>query len=227
MTIKKRHIPAMKASIEDFKMYRRQVVPTNVFENKNIEEMKMGKRFFRNNTYLSNIDRYEVGYSEIPFSLDFPSEYKDIYSWVDTNEYSQEYNFDDFYEAYENLKRFIGPGVNIEFTNNKLMYKEDYTRARENRAGPYQVYYVSNDGEDFRTYIHNDEYRKLKDQFDIKEVSISPSLSSVLTPEKEEDSDLFMNIPDMDANILKQYMNGSDESRKTIFFKSRKTTIFE
>ena len=209
-------------------MYRRQVVPTNVFENKNIEEMKMGKRFFRNNTYLSNIDRYELGYREIPFSLDFPSEYKDIYSWVDTNEYSQQYDFDDFYEAYNNLKNHIGPGVNVEFVNNYLMYEEDYTRAQK-EPGPRQVHYVSNDGENFRTYIHNDEYRTFKDQFDkdIKEVSVSPSLSSALTPEKEEDSDLYRNIPDMDANILKQYMNGSDETRKTIFLKSRKTTIFE
>ena len=56
-------------------------------------------------------------------------------------------------------------------------------------------------------YRRQVESTSISENENIKEVSISPSLSSVLTPEKEEDSDLFMNIPDMDANILKQYMN--------------------
>lgn len=159
--------------------------------------MKVGLRINKNNTHLSDINKNQSLNKEISFSLDFPSEYKDIYAWVDTNEYSQRYDFEDFYEAYENLKRFIGPGVNIEFLNNYSMRDEDYRRA-EKEPGPQRVRYLSNDGEDFRTFISNEG---------IEETSISPSLSSVLIPPKEEDSDLYMNIPEMDANILKQYMN--------------------
>lgn len=219
------------------------IQPAEVFEKKtaNINEAKADKFFKGDHRYLSTVKAVRGSFvksKQIPFSLNFPAENKGVFGVVDTKDGSYSYDCTDFFDAYETLKRFIGPGNNIVFFNNKPMFSDDYKKA-EQEVGPQEVRFVSEDGQDFIAFTEENELFFEDGLGDINKdiettsisnnnnTKISPALSSVLASanSQENDDDLFQHIPDLDQKILKQYLNGMDKNNRSFFSRAEKANF--
>lgn len=205
-----------------------------------INEARADKVFKGDHRYLSTVQGRISDLNnpkEIPFSLNFPAENKEVYGIVDAEDASHSFVCEDFFDAYETMKKFIGPGNNVLFFNNKPMKPEDYKKA-EQEVGPRYINFISENGQDFVAFseyegkfnINEDGLGDINKDVNVPNInntSISPALSSVLasTNDKENDEDLFQNIPDLDQKILKQYLNGMDKNNRSFFSRAEKANF--